>query len=146
MDERSKGTSFGMTVAPEIQRSTVAVVADELAGADANRGEVVVVGGGGDKRGASSEEGNVEGPKVRKGRANQKRRVETHQGSVGIGPTMERSNEGVGEAANGVKNLFGDNKEQSVVGKEGNNESINKEDTIRDRELAYHGSASTNSR
>ena len=59
---------------------------------------------------------------------------------------MEGSNKSVGETTNGVKNLFGDNKEQSVVGKERNNESINKEDTIGNRELVHHGSGSTNSR
>ena len=45
LDERCKGTSFDMAVAPEIDRRAVTVVADELAGTDADREEVVVVSG-----------------------------------------------------------------------------------------------------
>ena len=53
-----------MAVAPKVDSSTITVVADKLTGTDADRGKVVVVGSGGDKRGASSEEGDVEGPQV----------------------------------------------------------------------------------
>ena len=64
LDERSKGPSFDMAVAPKVDSSTITVVVDELTGTDAERGKVVVVDSGGDKRGASSEEGDVEGPQV----------------------------------------------------------------------------------
>ena len=43
LDERSKGPSFDMAVAPEIDSSTITVVVDELTG---DRGKVVVVGSG----------------------------------------------------------------------------------------------------
>ena len=49
LDERVKGTSFDMTVTPEIHRRTVPVVTDKLAGTDVDRGEVVVFGGGGNE-------------------------------------------------------------------------------------------------
>ena len=61
LDERSKGPSFGMAVAPKVDSSTITVVMDKLTGMDADRGQVVVVGSGKDNRGASSEEGDVEG-------------------------------------------------------------------------------------
>ena len=64
MDERSKGPSFDMAVAPKVNRSTITVVVDKLTGTDADRVEVVVVGGGEDKRGASSEKVDVESPEV----------------------------------------------------------------------------------
>ena len=76
LDERGKGTSFDMTVTPEIDRRTVPVVTDKLAGTDADRGKVVVVGGERDKRGARSEEGDVEGPQVLEWWENRECRVE----------------------------------------------------------------------
>ena len=130
MDERCKGTPFNMAVAPKVDRSTVPVVVDELAGTDADSGEVVVVGGGGNEGGASSEERDVEGPQVLERWANRESRVEADKRPVGIGPIMERGDEGVGETADGVKDLLGNDEEAGVVGEEGDDEDIDEEDTV----------------
>ena len=135
-----------MTVAPEIHRSAVPVVTDKLAGTDADGGEVVVAGGRGDEGGASSEEGDVEGPQVLEGRANREGRAETDQGPVGLGTTMERGDEGVGEVADGVKNLLGNDEEEGMVGEEGNDEDIDEKDAVEDRELTNHGLGSGKTR
>ena len=79
LDEGSKVPFFSVAVAPEIDGRAVTVVADELTGTDADRGEVVVVGCGEDKRGACSEEGDVEGPEVLERWANREGRVEADQ-------------------------------------------------------------------
>ena len=135
-----------MAVAPKIDRSTITVVVDELAGTDSDRGKVVVVGGGGDKRGARSEEGDVEGPQVLEWWANRESRVEADERPVGIGSSMERCDEGVGEMADGVKDLLGYDKEEGVVGEEGDDEDIDEEDAVENRELTNHGLGSGKTR
>ena len=146
LDKRGKGPSFGMAVAPKIDGSTITVVADELTGTDTDGGKVEVVGGGGDKRGASSEEGDVEGPQVLEGRANRESRVEADKRPVGIGPTMERGDEGVGETADGVKDLLGNDEEEGVVGEEGDDEDIDEKDAVENREPTNHGLGSGKTR
>ena len=57
---------------------------------------------------------------------------------------MKRGDESVGEAADRVKNFFRDNKEECVIREEGDNENINKENTIKDGKLAHYRLGSTN--
>ena len=42
------------------------------------------------------------------------------------------------EVTDGVEDFLGDNEEEGVVGKEGDDESVDEEDTIGDREAANH--------
>ena len=47
---------------------------------------------------------------------------------------MERGDEGVGETADGVKDLLGYDEEEGVVGEEGDDEDIDEEDAVENRE------------
>ena len=75
-----------------------------------------------------------------------KKKIETHQGPVGIGTSMKRRDEGVSEMTDGVKDLLGYDEEEGVVGEEGDDEDIDEKDAVENRELTNHGLGSGKTR
>ena len=131
LEQGDQGAVFEVTVTPKVDSRGVAVVFDELATAEANKGEEVVVGGGSDEGGANGKERDVDSPKVLEGRANREEQVEADQRLVGVGATVERSDQLNNQAANGLIELVRDDEEEGVVGEEGDDESVDEEDPVR---------------
>ena len=131
LEQGDQSAVFEVTVTPEVDSRGVAVVFDELATAEANVGEEVVVGGGSDEGGANSKERDVDCPEVFEGRANREERVEADQGLVSVSATIERSDQLNNQATNGLIELVRDDEEEGVVREEGDDESVDEEDPVR---------------
>ena len=131
LEQGDQSSVFEVAVTPEVDSRGVAVVFDELATAEANKGEEVVVGGGSDEGRANSKERDVDSPKVLEGRANREEQVEADQGLVSVSATVERSDQLNNQAADGLIELVRDDEEEGVVGEEGDDESVDEEDPVR---------------
>lgn len=74
--EREQCTVFKVAVAPEIHCRGIAVILNKFARTQTDSREEVVVGRGGDERGAGGEKGHVKCPKILEGGADREEKLE----------------------------------------------------------------------
>jgi hypothetical protein len=124
---------------PKIDGSSVAVVADGHVKAEINGGEIVVVGGGEDEGGTRSEKRDVERPKIFESRGDVENDAGAKQGGVGVGTPIEGGDNQPDLLLEGSVEVGGEGEKQEVVGEEGDDEGVNKEDAFVGSEGAENG-------
>lgn len=124
-----------MTVTPEVNSRRVAMVTNELAMAEADVGKEVVVGSGSNEGGTNGKKRDVNRPEILESRADRVERVKANQGLIGVSTAIERSDQLNNQATDGLIELTRDDEEEGVVGEKGDDERVDEEDPIRDREV-----------
>ena len=135
LEEGSQSSVFEVAVSPEIHCGSVAVVPNELAVDNGDRGQVEVVGTRAQKRGADRQKRDIDSPGVFEGRADREKEREADESVVGVGTPVEGSNQLGNQGLERFVELLREDEEKEVVGEERHNESVDKENAGEDGEV-----------
>ena len=123
--DKGKIRSREMTLSPEVDGSSIAMLGDELACFEANFGKQVVFEFGVKKRRPRGEERDIESPEVLERGTRGEQTIEGDQGLIGVGAPVKRGDKLANQLFQGGVKLTRKNEEKKMVREERDDKGVN---------------------